>query len=221
MKHFLSILFLLLTGVAYSQPTELLDIWKSVDRIQFLQIEKIVDDAFIKSPDIKANTKSVLDTKLFFGRGTASAIKNLANMQFVDEYELDGIAYKMRGQFNKTKNSAFIVSLNNIVCQDVFLLDNEYIDTESFKVGFSNIENALKERFGEPQYKNREGEKYASIISAIKNNSEMLYGNIYQMADGMIFMHPVRVFEATGPASCVKIFIYILHDKSLEAALKQ
>jgi hypothetical protein len=221
-KMLLLIIGAVMVVATYAQPAALMDLWRTVDGVQYFYLQRAIDEAYFVSNELPENNRRVESFGLPFGGTYASTIQRLVEDGYTKEYMLtDDIACKMRGGLFGDKCSVFVGGVGNVVYQYYYLFDEEYKDFAELKKAFAKCESALNNVFGKPCLEGRSAEEKYFPISAIKNDSGILYGNIYQSSDGMVYLTPVRCFSVSGHGEGVKIAVYFMHNKSLEKAINK
>lgn len=222
MKKILFLLIVMLPSVTMGQPAELMELWKSIDGLQYVYLQNSVDNAFYASSKLTPVKKEVESFGLPFGVTYGAAVREMVKAGNVREYMLNGnVAYKMHGTLFNDECGVFIGGAQDIVYEYYFLFDKKYNDIEILKTDFVKYEHALTNFFGEPSLKGRDACNKYLPISAIKNDAGVQFGNIYQTPDGMVYLSATKYCGISGDGQGLKMFVYFMHDKSLERAVNK
>lgn len=203
-----------------AQPSALMELWKAVDALQILYCQQTADKAFIDASDnTPASDRRVESTDLLFGKSISATTEYLKDMDFIFEYSIEN-THKLSGEYMGHKCDLFFTAINDIVFEYHILFKQEYNDFQKLKSDFVFFESALNSIFTEPTVKGRVAETKYMPLSSTKNDKGVTYGNVYNTADGVVFIHPTPFYTLSGVNEGVKLMIYFLHDDSLQKALK-
>lgn len=204
-----------------AQPAILMELWKSVDALQVIYCEQTSDKAFIDVDiNIPASDRWVESSDLLFGKSISVTTEYLKEMGFLYEYSIE-THHKLSGEYMGHKCDLFFTAINDVVFEYHILFKQEYNDFQKLKSDFAVFEYALNSIFSEPAVKGRVAETKYMPLSSVKNDKGITYGNFYNTADGLVFIHPTPFCTLSSTANeGVKLMIYFLHDDSLKRALK-
>lgn len=224
MKRFIITVLLTISAFAVkAQPEALIQMWRSIDAVQLLYAERVIDYAYIEMSEekIAESQGSVTSSTLPFGYTIIETIQKLEKNNFIKDYDIDENTYRMSAKLFGNECALFIDAINGIVCQYYALFNREYKDFDALRGDFQYFESCLNKVFGEPSFKGRDAGKKYLKLSAIRNDIGLQYGNIYNFADGTVVLAAVPVFNASAQTDGVKILIYYMHTESMGKGLKK
>lgn len=221
---FLMLSFSTISGFAQSDDLmqSLIQLWQSIDNVNLVCANQVVDAAYIANSNLTPSTHSVMELSIPFGGALNSAVNSFVSMGYEKEYPLNsGDAYKLKGKLFGNDCAVIINSLNNIVYDYFFIFDVPYDDFDMLKSDFVKLEENLNTYFRAPSLKARDAESKYMKMSAIKNSSDLQFGNTYELSDGMVVLHPTSFYTMNGRSQAVKLLIYVMHNNSLKKALNE
>lgn len=203
-----------------AQPSALMELWKAADALQIVYCQQTADKAFLDvDSNMPVSDRRVESTDLLFGKSISATAEHLKDKGFLYEYSIEN-THKLSGEYMGHKCDLFFTAINDIVFEYSILFKQEYSDFQKLKSDFAIFEHALNSIFTEPTVKGRTAETKYMPLSSAKNDKGITYGNIYNTADGVVFIHPTPFYTLSGLNEGVKLMIYFLHDGSLQRALK-
>ena len=210
---------ILCAGVAYAQPSALVELWKSIDNLNRVTCQQTVDKVFLDDIKTSPSDRKVVSLDMPFGKSVNATLAELKQKGFVYEYAIED-SHKLSGEYMGYKCDLFFTALSNVVFEYIVLFKTEYDDFDVLKADFNTLEQTLNSIFGQPSFAGRGATSRYMPMSSVKNDKGITYGNVYHTADGTVFLHPTPYYSLSGRGEGAKLMVYFLHDESLDRALK-